>query len=295
MTTETASLRPSPSMDVLSLVHALGRAEWGPLAGEEMRGARLVLDALASIMWDQHHGRSATTLATARQIADRAAYSERWTRIGLHRLEDAGLVQWQRGGVVDGNPQPGRFRIIKSVLCDWIEAARRRHDERMRRYIEETRRRLHALVYKTIRPRLRSSDQAEATSNLPPYQGRRGATRAASRPPSEPIPTIKEITMPISTDPDLYLPLICPHGTDLPRTCNRCRSKAWADQHEAERRASREARMRAAEAAQAAEEDPEWSPAAEAYLIANYGNNPVKWAFAALNDPKVRELSRATA
>lgn len=292
MTTGTASLRPSPSMDVLSLVHSLGRAEWGPLAGEEMRGARIVLDALASIMWDQHHGRSATTVATARQIADRAAYSERWTRISLHRLEDAGIVQWQRGGVIDGNPQPGRFRIVKSILCDWIEAARRRHDEQVRRYIEETRRRLRALIYKTVRPRLRRSDQAELTSNLPPYRGRKGATGPAlSAPKSHSSAKSKETTMTLP-NPE-YMPMVCGHSSTLPRFCNICRTEAWKLQTEAEKRAAEDARRRAAEAARAKEEAESQPNLYTAYMTETYGPNPRKWARPSLTDPEAQRLARA--
>ncbi|MCI6557338.1 hypothetical protein [Schaalia hyovaginalis] len=273
-------------MDVLALVHALGRAEWGPLAGGEMRGARLVLDALASIMWDQHRGRSATTLATARQIADRAAYSERWTRISLHRLEDVGLVQWQRGGVIDGNPQPGRFRIVKSVLCDWIEAARRRHDERMRRYIEETRRRLRALIYKTVRPRLRSSDQAEASTSLPPYRGRKGATGPAHSAPKshspQPQPT-KEAPAVASPLP-IFMPTTCTHGNETPRYCNVCRSIGWTNQFEWDKRQQEEANQ----------SDTRADAAVSAYLDTTYphATGPER-ARLALADPKARALANA--
>lgn len=283
-------------MDVSALVHALGRAEWGPLAGPTFRGARIVLDALAQIMHSERRGRSASTVSTARQIAQRSGYSYRWTRDSLKALESVGILEWERGGVFEGEPTPSRFRIVKKVLCDWIEAARAVHDERAKRLIAETRARLRMLRQKTISRPFRRSRHAEVASTPPPYKGRRGATCAAPRPTSASDSTpLKENIMPIASTPDLYLPLICPHGTDLPRTCNRCRSRAWADQHEAERKACREARMRAAEAAQAEEEIPAWSPAAEAYLLANYGDNPRAWARAALTDPKVKEIERANA
>ena len=286
MTPETVSLRPSPSMDVLSLVHALGRAEWGPLAGEEMRGARLVLDALASIMWNQRHGRSATTVATAKQIADRAAYSVRWTRISLHRLEDAGLVQWQRGGVIDGNPQPGRFRIVKAVLCDWIEAARRRHDEQVRRYIEETRRRLRALIYKTVRPRLRRSDQAEVSSSLPPYRGRKGATGPAHSAPKSHSPQPTKEAPTVASPLPIFMPATCTHGNETPRYCNVCRSIGWTAQFEWDKQ----------QQAQASTSDTQADAAVAAYLDATYphATGPER-ARLALTDPKAKEIAHAVA
>ena len=291
----TAVARPSPSQDVLQLVHALGRAEWGPLTGAEFRGTRTVLETLAQIMHFERKGRRASTTATARQISERSGYSERWTRVCLQRLEDSGLLQWERGGVIEGAPKPSRFRIVKTVLCDWIAAARTLHDERMHRYIEETRRRLRLLVYKTIRPNLRRSDHAEPTSNLPPYRGRKGAEGAPLRSTPYSSITLKEITM--ATLPDhAFMPLFCTHGNPSPDVCNQCRSKAWQLQQQQDKQVKSLEKQRAADAARAQEDTvPDWTPEALAYLLANYGDNPRAWARAALTDPKVREIERANA
>lgn len=297
--TDGVSLRPSPSQDVLQLVHALGRAEWGPLASAEFRGARVVLEALASIMWSQRRGRSATVIVTAKQIADRAAYSPRWTRTSLHRLEDAGIVVWERGGVIDGSPQPGHFKIVKSVLCDWIAAARTAHDEAMRRYIEETRKRLRALIYRTIRPRLRRSDHAEATSNLPPYRGRKGAGGAPLR--STPhLPTKNKETPPMATLPEpasTFLPLVCVHSLihPDPGSCNACRSKALQDYQEAERLAEQEAARKRAEQRRKDEADEAAKGTAFVnYMTTTYPNHRrADWGDLIAADPIAKELVNA--
>ncbi|MDD7554552.1 MAG: hypothetical protein PUJ91_07250 [Schaalia hyovaginalis] len=288
-----SSLRPSPSMDVLALVHALGKAEWGPLSGAEFRGVRVVLEALASIMFDEHRGRSATTVATAKQVRDRAAYSDKWTRDSLHLLEDAGLVEWRRGGVIDGNPQPGRFRIVKSILCDWIEAARRRHDERMRRYIEETRARLRKLRKRTIPPRLRRSDHAEAATNPPPSKGEEGrrAHRPCSPEPSHSAFTNdktpkKEETM-ANPMPE-FMPRVCHHGNDVPRYCNVCRMKGWQAQWEWDKAERLRARRKDDEVSAARDR------ALDAYFAQAYPNaTPRQRARLALTDTKAQEIAHA--
>lgn len=249
-------------------------------------------------MWSQHRGRAATATVTAKQIADRAAYSQRWTRTSLHRLEDAGIVVWERGGVIDGSPQPGYFTIVKSILCDWIAAARTAHDEAMRRYIEETRKRLRALIYKTIRPRLRRSDHAEATSNLPPYRGRKGAEGAPLR--STPhLPTSHKETLPMATlsEPALaFLPLVCAHNASTePSTCNACRSKALQDYQEAKRLAEKEAARKRAEQRQKDEADEEAKGTAfAAYMRATYpGARKSEWWTFLASDPRAKELCHA--
>lgn len=102
------------------LITALARAGWGPLADREVAGARSVLQALVACL-DYHSGQGLTTAA---QVADTAGLSERWTRTRLALLEDAGLITWNRGGVVHGKPQPSFIRIVKTALVDLIKGAR---------------------------------------------------------------------------------------------------------------------------------------------------------------------------
>lgn len=192
---------PSPARDVLDLVRSLGRAEWGPLAGTEWRGPRAILGALADLMHDARTGRSATLTITATQVAARAGYGVRWTRVCLQVLEDVGVIEWHRGGVIDGKPRPGIIRVIKTRLCEWITLARARHDERERRRRDETARRLRRLRSLRLAPRLPRSVHAAVSADLPPYGGGR---RAASAPPSTPPPiTDKENTTMATTKRDL--------------------------------------------------------------------------------------------
>jgi hypothetical protein len=61
------------------------RDGWGELAGHHNRALREALGALE--VW---HG-----TATLWQISRSALYSERWTRVALHRLEALGLITWE--------------------------------------------------------------------------------------------------------------------------------------------------------------------------------------------------------
>lgn len=177
---------PSPARDVLDLVRSLGRAEWGPLEGTEWRGPRAILGALADLMHDGRTGRSATLTVTATQVAHRAGYGVRWTRTCLQVLEDIGVIEWHRGGVIDGTPRPGIVKVIKTRLCEWITLARARHDERERRRRDETARRLRRLRLLRLAPRLPRSLHAAVSASPSLYEGGR---RAAWAPPSTPVHT----------------------------------------------------------------------------------------------------------
>ena len=120
------------------LVSAMARAGWDELAGRRGGGYRAVLRALADLLPD----RSATGLVTARQIADAAGMTERWTRHILTGLEEAGVLSWTRGTIVDGRPRPGVIKVSKRVLADLVQRSRRSGDARLAKRRDETARRI---------------------------------------------------------------------------------------------------------------------------------------------------------
>lgn len=174
-------------MSVLDLVTALQRARWGALAAPAWRCHRHLLTVLGDLLWDQHAGRRGTLVITARQLADAACYSERWTRTALHELEDLGIVEWHRGGVKEGRPQPGILRVVKRRICDLVEEARAAHEARLARRREATRARLATLRLLRIPPfRRRGAAHAEVNATLPPSGGGGAARRRGA--PSAPPP-----------------------------------------------------------------------------------------------------------
>lgn len=116
----TARRRPvSTRWKVFQLLDRLRRLGWGPLAGTPWKGARAVLAGLASRL----NYLSGTGTTTIEQVAAAAGYGMRWTRQCLNDLEDMGLIEWRRGGVVYGRPTPSVFRLNKAMLVDLINAA----------------------------------------------------------------------------------------------------------------------------------------------------------------------------
>lgn len=58
---------------------------------------------------------------TAYQVAIASHITDRWAREGLKRLEKAGLISWERGGIgPDGCPRPSWIRVDKKAYLTWI-------------------------------------------------------------------------------------------------------------------------------------------------------------------------------
>lgn len=104
------------------LLDLLERDGWRALAGPELRGVRMVLAALVRSV-DSETGAG---LATVDEISTRAGYSSRWTRRCLQVLEHLELIEWNRGGIVNGRPAPSWFRVSKVGL---IAGGARTHAE----------------------------------------------------------------------------------------------------------------------------------------------------------------------
>lgn len=75
---------------------------------------------------------------TAYQVAMASHITDRWAREGLKRLEAAGLISWERGGIgPDGCPRPSWIRVDKKAYLAWInlrEWVKRKKDAAVARY-----------------------------------------------------------------------------------------------------------------------------------------------------------------
>lgn len=290
-------MRPSAGADVLTLTSALARAGWGEaFAAPRFRGARVMLRELATAMYEARQGRRASIDITGPQLADRTGYSDRWVRESLATLEGLGLIEWYRGGIVEGAPKPSLIRIVKSVLADFVLAARRWHDDVLDARIVAVKARIKATtIWRLCRGRKKRRDpHAEVAVILPLFEGRKGAR--ASR-PSAPDPKVltnekaKEKDMRIAPEYMRYLATTCAHGGLAPDRCNRCRYEAI----------QRLERVREAEAARierqrhdAAQEVP-WEslypPAYVEYMKTKHpGTSHRSWPRLQLNDPRAKEL-----
>lgn len=151
------------------LVAAIARAGWDELAGRRGGAYRGILRALADLL---PHG-SATGLVTSPQLADAAGISERWARHILAGLEEAGLITWTRGTIIDGKPRPSLIRVNKRALADLVRRARRDGDARLAKRAAATAQRLRDTLrtrslYRTTQGKQRNpAPRAELSPTLP--------------------------------------------------------------------------------------------------------------------------------
>lgn len=178
---------PSPYAPLPSLVTSLKRAGWGDLAGREWGGVRATLDALVARL--PH--RAGEGLVTVQQIADSAGMSRRWAARCLEVLESLGVIRWQRGGAVEGTPQPSFIRVVKREIIRLIELARPRQDALDAERRTQTRERIANLRYafgwhregrRAVESRERAASrraQVEVTAYLRPLRGESSGSRRA--------------------------------------------------------------------------------------------------------------------
>nr|WP_314769950.1 hypothetical protein [uncultured Actinomyces sp.] len=280
-----------------SILAALSRVGWGPLRGREFAASRAVLDTLALLAHDTRADLSAVVQTTARQLAKRAGYSVRHTSRCLQWLEDAGVIEWHRGGIRMGAPTVGVIKIVKRVLVDWTLAFRRASDAEDRRRNAATRARIQMYRLRRNAARPRALDaHVDMTSPLPSLQ-EEGATKAAPQPSGGSIPTPpnrKDLDMAnYSPSYMTYLATECAHGNASSDRCNRCKYEAVMRQQsvmEAEKAAA-ERRRKDEENAQRGATGDAWPPAYVAYMKATYPDaKPFQWARLNLTDDKAKEL-----
>lgn len=161
MLTTSYQPRVTAGMPLDLLVSKLERAGGGDLTKRQraaLRGLSLLLP----------HG-SAAGKATAGQVGRATGYSGRWMREGLADLEDLGLIEWHRGGVLAGVPQPSVFRVAKDALCDLIRRGAAAFALAAERVRQDARARLAGRTYKGRRRYNRRSAHAEVSSHLYPF------------------------------------------------------------------------------------------------------------------------------
>lgn len=286
-------------MSFTSILAALSRIGWGPLRGREFAASRAILDTLALLAHDARADLSATVQTTARQLAKRAGYSLRHTSRCLQWLEDAGVIEWHRGGIRMGAPTVGVIKIIKRTLVDWALAFRRASDAEDRRRNAATRARIQ--LYRLRRNAARPKPLTAHVDIASPHPSLRdeGAAEAAPRSTRKEIhstPTKDIETMKYKPTYMTYLATECAHGAPSSDRCNRCRYEAIMRQQqvaEAEKAAA-ERRRKEEEHADHGATGASWPPAFVEYMrTAHPDAEPRQWARLTITDAKAKELINA--
>lgn len=170
------ALTAGTGLDVL--VTKLNKAGWGDIGDPSLRGCGSVLLALAAVL----NPRSGAGKTTAPQLAQMTRFSERWVRRCLTLLEDLDVIEWHRGGIVNGAPTPSWIRVNKRVVVDLVAIARKREGEHLHAKATETRRRVARLRTSYTQPR----------GTRPPKK-RNDSPRHAPQPHAEPSPALRTL------------------------------------------------------------------------------------------------------
>lgn len=287
-------------MSLTTILAALSRVGWGPMRGREFAASRAILDTLALLAHDTRADLSAVVQTTARQLSKRAGYSLRHTSRCLQWLEDAGVIEWHRGGIRMGAPTVGVIKVVKRTLVDWALAFRRASDteDQARNAATRARIQMYRLRRNTARPRPCDAHVDIATP-LPSLRDE-GAAKAAPRSSRKKIipPRKDESTDMPKCKPTYmtYLATECKHGEPSSDRCNRCRYEAIMRQQQAAEAERAAAERRRKDEETATNQDPEssWPPAFVTYMHATYPEAHYRsWARLTLTDDKAKELINA--
>lgn len=289
-------------MSFTSILAALSRIGWGPLRGREFAASRAILDTLALLAHDTRADLSATVQTTARQLAKRAGYSLRHTSRCLQWLEDAGVIDWHRGGIRLGLPTVGVIKIVKKTLVDWTLAFRRASDaeDRARNAATRARIQLYRLRRNSARPKPLGATHVDMSTPHPSLRDE-GAASASPRPSRKEVNSApaKEIeTMKYKPSYYKYLATECAHGAPSSDRCNQCRYEAIMRQQrvaEAEKAAAQRRRKEEEQADHGAT-GASWPPAFVEYMRSEYPDAaPRQWARLTITDTRAKELINAHA
>ena len=175
MATTIPNLRPmGAGAPVDALTRRLVVLRWHQAAGE-WQGVQRVLRALSDVVDD----RSGAGLSTIGQVAALASMSNRHAARCLHRLEDLGILLWQRGDVVAGRKRPSRFTVVKHALAEAIRALMPRRAAEARTHRDAEASRLSGLTLRTPKRRSRWSGHVDMASIPSPSEA---GTRPHQRP-----------------------------------------------------------------------------------------------------------------
>lgn len=233
---------PSAAWPLPSLITSLKRAGWGPLHGREHQGVRSTLLALEGLL----PRKSAEGRCTAWQVAEAAGLSERWTRRCLGVLEDLGIIKWQRGTILRGEPLPSFIRVQKRKLAQLIRISRGEATRRIAAHRRAFIARLSQLRGTTIPRYQAESDPARAELDAhPTYLKVEGRTKRGPSPTSsiDILPRrVKEMAK-VPTPHRSNWPTYCPHEHSHDKriiySCVDCRWNALTDEQIAEYDAER--------------------------------------------------------
>ena len=289
-------------MSFTSILAALSRIGWGPLRGREFAASRAILDTLALLAHDTRTDLSAVVQTTARQLAKRAGYSLRHTSRCLQWLEDAGVIEWNRGGIRMGVPTVGVIKIVKKKLVDWALAFRRASDAEDRRRNAETRARiqLYRLRRNSARPKPVDAAHVDIASPHPSLRDE-GAASASPRSSSEEIhsaPTKDIENMKHKPSYHKYLATECSHGQRSADRCNACKYEAIIRQQRVTeaKKVAAERRRKEEEQADHGATGASWPPAFVEYMrTAHPDAEPRQWARLTITDDRAKELINAHA
>lgn len=284
-------------MSFTSILAALSRVGWGPLRGREFAASRAILDTLAILAHDTRTDLSAVVQTTARQLAKRAGYSLRHTSRCLQWLEDAGVIEWHRGGIRMGEPTVGVIKVVKKTLVGWALAYRRASDAEDRRRNAETRARIQFYRLRRNNAQTKSIGTPHVDMASPhPSLRDEGAAKAAPRSSREEInsaPTRNRKTVKYQPTYYKYLAVECSHRKSSSDECNQCKYEAIMRQQrlaDAERVAA-ERRRKEEEQKDHGATGASWPPAFVEYMQSKYPDAvPRQWARLLINDPKAKEL-----
>jgi len=168
------------------LMVKLASAGWGDLAGPQLRGLRHILRGLVDCL----PFASGQGFTTSFEVATKSGYSTRWVNHVLGELEALGLIEWRRGGVVNGKPEASFFRILKGELVNLIHAARDKYAAVVAEHRARIRAGIEALKTKRLL-RSRRSVHVELGAHHSPLQGEVSSSlseRATSNYPKQLIP-----------------------------------------------------------------------------------------------------------
>lgn len=217
------------------LLRRFERSGRGDLGDAEYRGVVAVLSHLANAVQDQaRKGKSRDGCRiTMYQLAQRAGYSERWTRTCLHYLEELGLVVWFRGRYQGGRAKPSWITIQRHRLVALVRDAMKLGDRRDAEHVQAVRDKIAAMGSpRWLQSRRKAQPEAASTPHpqgglgpAPAGQAKREprqarGTHSAGRPPKEVIP---------------FLPDVCYHVAGDPQTCRACRTAAYSEMKAAPR------------------------------------------------------------
>lgn len=151
-------------------------------------------------------------------------HPRRGKRRCLWVLEGLGVITWNRGGVIDGKPTAGTFRVSKRALAALINLARPINDENTRRHRLETSKRLanlYKLCFRNRGKRLPSSDQEELGKD--PHTLKGGECTHSTHRRSISPKKGKEMPAIPSISPDRLAGVHCSHGFARPDRCPQCK------------------------------------------------------------------------